>query len=145
MAEENISQKFRLKNILNKKLFNWRKTDWTSKKHEKFCMATVAFAVTGCVSFSAFASLDGVQMGIAGSVAGLKICAIARGIKKYKSIIKKKKKKHDKTVLLAKTKLNSMEVLVSKALIGSYISHDEFLSLYNVSREYDNMKEAIKV
>ena len=41
----------------------------------------------------------------------LKICAIAAGIKKYKSIINKKKKtKHDKIVLLVKSKLNSMEV-----------------------------------
>ena len=38
----------------------------------------------------------------------LKICAITAGITKYKPIIKKKKKKHDKIVLLAKTKLNSM-------------------------------------
>ena len=41
---------------------------------------------------------------------------IAAGIKKYKSIIKKKKKKHDKIVLLAKSKLNGIEVLISKAL-----------------------------
>ena len=98
-------------------------------------MATVAFAVTGCVSFSAFASLDGVQMGIAGSVAGLKICAIARGIKKYKSIIKKKKKKHDKVVLIATTKLTSIENVISTALIQSYISHDEYVLVNNVLKE----------
>ena len=45
------------------------------------------------------------------------MCAITVGIKKYKSIIKKKKKKYDKIVLLAKTKLNRVEVLISKALI----------------------------
>ena len=48
---------------------------------------------------------------------------IAAGIKKYKSIIKKKKKKHDKILLLAKSKLNSIEVLISKVLIDSVISH----------------------
>ena len=42
-------------------------------------------------------------------------------IKKYKSIIKKKKKKHDEIILLAKSKLNSMEVLISEALIDSDI------------------------
>ena len=61
------------------------------------------------------------------------------GIKKYKSIIQKKKKKCDKIVLLAKTKLNSMEVLISKALINSNISHDEF-ALVNVLKEYEDMK-----
>ena len=45
------------------------------------------------------------SMGITSSAIGLKICAITAGIKKYKSIIKEKKKKHDKMVLLAKSKL----------------------------------------
>ena len=44
------------------------------------------------------------------SAIGLKLCTVTVAIKKYKSIIKKKKKKHDKIVLLAKTKLNSIEV-----------------------------------
>ena len=44
----------------------------------------------------------------------------------YKSIIKEKKKNHDKIVLLARTKLNSIEVFISKALTNSYFSHDEF-------------------
>ena len=69
---------------------------------------------------------------------GLKICAIAAGIKNYKSIIKKKKMKHDKIVLLAKSKLDSIEVLISKTLINPNISHDEFLSINNVLKEYDN-------
>ena len=65
------------------------------------------------------------------------MCAIAAGIKKCESIIKKKGKKHDKVVLLAKSKLNSIEVLIYKALIDSVINRDEFV-LYN------NMKEEIK-
>ena len=60
--------------------------------------------ITGCISISAFASLLGIPIGITSSAIGLKICAITAGIKKYKSIIKKKRKKHDRTVLLAKSK-----------------------------------------
>ena len=45
------------------------------------------------------------------SAVGIKIRAIIVEIKKYKSIIKKKKRKHDKIVLLGKTKLNSIEIL----------------------------------
>ena len=59
--------------------------------------------------------LLGIPIGITSSAIGSKICARAAGIKKYRSIIKKKKKKHDKIVLLAKSKLNSIEVLISKA------------------------------
>ena len=50
------------------------------------------------------------------------------------SIIKKKKKKYDKLLLLGKTKLDHIEVLISKAIIDSYISHDEFVSVNNVLR-----------
>ena len=50
----------------------------------------------------------------------------------YKPIIKKKKKNHNKIVLLAKSKLNSIEVLISKALIDSVIGHDEFVLINNL-------------
>ena len=59
------------------------------------------------------------------------ICAIASRIKKYNSVIKKNKNKHDEIVLLAKSILNSIEILVSKALIDSNISHDEFVLINN--------------
>ena len=78
------------------------------------------------------------------SAAGIKICTITAGIKKYKSIITKKRKKHDKIVLLAKTKLNTIEVLISKALTDSYINRDEIVSVNNVLRQYNEMKKEIK-
>ena len=66
----------------------------------------------------------------------------ATGMKRYKSIIQKKKKKHNKRLLLAKSKLNSIEVLISKALIDSSISsHDEFVLINNVLNGYYDMKE----
>ena len=77
-------------------------------------------------------------------VIGIKICAVTVGIKKYKSIIKKKKKKHDKIVLLGKDKLNTIEVLISKAVMESYISHDQFFSVNDMLREYNKMKKEIK-
>ena len=82
------------------------------------------------MSISAFASLVGIPIGITSSVIGLKACVITAGIKN-KSTIKKKKKKHDKIVLLAKYKLYSIEVLISKALIDSNISQDEFVLINN--------------
>ena len=56
-------------------------------------LLTVISTMTGCVSLSAFASLIGIPIGITSSANGLKICVITAGIKSYKSIIKKKKKK----------------------------------------------------
>ena len=54
------------------------------------------------------------------------------GIKMYKSDIKKQKKKHDKIVFSAKTKLNSIEALMYKVLSDSNISDDEFVLVNNV-------------
>ena len=68
----------------------------------------------------------------------------AAGTEKYKSIFKKKKKKHDEIVLLVKSKLNSIEILISKDLINSVINHDEFILINNVIKEYNKMKEEIK-
>ena len=87
-----------------------------------------------------------IEIGISaiGSAIGLKICAIAARIRKYNSIINKKKKKHDKIVLLPKTKLNSIKVLICKALIDSNTSHDEFVLINHVLKEHVNMTEEIK-
>ena len=46
----------------------------------------------------------------------------------------KKKKEHDKIVLLAKSKSNSIEVLIFKTLINSNISHNQFLLINNVPK-----------
>ena len=48
-------------------------------------------------------------------------------------------------MLLVKTKSNSVEVLISKALINSYTMHDEFVSVKNVLREYNEMKNNSKI
>ena len=87
---------------------------------------SLASKITGCISISAFASLLDIPLGITNSAIGLKISAIAAGIKKYKSIIKEKKQKHDKIVLLAKSKLNNIKDLISQVLIDSNISHNKF-------------------
>ena len=99
----------------------------------------------GCVSISAFASLVSVPVSIKSSAVGIKICAITAGIKKCKSIIKKNKKNHEKIVLLGKDTLNTIEVLISKTLIDSYISQDELVSVNNVLTEYNKMKEEVEV
>ena len=100
--------------------------------------------VSGCVSISAFVSLVVFLQVFASYAIGLKTCSINTGTKKYKSIIKKKRKKHDKIALLGDAKLDTIKVLISKALIDAQFSHDEFFSVNNVLREYDEMKEEIK-
>ena len=69
----------------------------------------------------------GIPLGITSSAIGLNICAVTAGIKNYQSVIKKNKKKHDKIVLLVKSKLNSIEASIYKALINSVICHNKFV------------------
>ena len=133
MVEEHISQELRLKNIDETRNYFLSKT-LIYIKH----FLILDSAITGCISISAFASLLGIPVGITSFAIGLKIYAITTGIK-YKSIIKKKKKRNDKIVLLAKAKLNTIEVL-----IDSNISYDEFALINNMLKEYDDMKEEIK-
>ena len=71
--------------------------------------------------FLLFIFFVGIPVGIASSVTTIEIYVVTAGIKKYKSIIKKKKK-HDKVALLAKTKLNTIEVSISKALLDSLLA-----------------------
>ena len=103
MAEENISQEFRLKNIYitrNYFLEEIKQNELMSGKHKKVCITLnyiehfliLGSTITGCVSISAFASLIGIPIGIMSSAIGLKICAITARIKKYNSVIKKNKK-----------------------------------------------------
>ena len=120
-----------------------------SKKHKKVLnyidhLLILISTITRSVSISAFASLVGIPIGITSSAIGLKICAITAGIKKYKSIIKKKKKKHDRIVLLAKSKLNSIEVLISMTLIDLSIGQNEFLLINDVLKRFYDMKDEIK-
>ena len=119
------------------------------ENHKKTCRNLIYFehfllfisGVTGCVSIYAFSSLVGIPIGIISSTVGLKMCSLTARMKKCKSVIKKKKKKkHDKIVSLEKSKLYTIEVLISKALMDSYISHGEFVSVSNVLREYNQMK-----
>ena len=88
----------------------------------------LASTFTIYASISTFASLFHVHVEITSSAVGLKNCVITTGIKKFKLIIKKKRKKEDKIVFLAKSKLNKIDFLISKSLIDSYFSDNEFIS-----------------
>ena len=114
-----------------------------NKKHKKVCrilnyieyLLILISTVSGCVFISAYYFLVGIP------AIGLKISVITAGIV---SIIKRKKKEHDKIVLLEKSKLNSTEVLISKALIVWNIIHNEFILMNNVLKEFYVMKEELK-
>ena len=101
-------------------------------------------ATTGGVCIISHANVVGAPVGIA-STGFTTLFSLATGItKKLLKITRNKKKKHDKILMLAKSKLNSIESLVSQALIGMEISHEEFIRILKEKGKYEKMKENVR-
>ena len=73
------------------------------------------------------------------------VFTIGTGISKsLLKLTKKRKKKHNKMIVLAKHKLNMIDTLLSSALKDSEISHEEFTNIINEANVYENITENIK-
>ena len=110
--------------------------------------------ISGCVLISVFDSVIGVSVDNASFGIGLKFVESLQQLKSnqwsaisksQQSVINNKRKKLCNIVLLAKPKLNTIEVLVSMSLINLYINHDKFALVNNLLREYNKMQEEIKI
>ena len=101
----------------------------------------VLSATTGGVSIISFTSIIGAPVGIASASFTL-IFSLTTGIvKKLLNITRKKKKKHDKILMLAKSKFSSIDTLISQALIDMDISHEEFIAVLKEKGRYEMMKD----
>ena len=98
----------------------------------------------GTLSIASYASVVGIPTGITGASLTL-VFTIGTGISKsLLKLTKKRKKKHNKIIVLAKNKLNTIYTLLSSALNDSEISHEEFTNIINEGNIYENIKENIK-
>ena len=96
------------------------------------------------LSIASYASVVTTPAGIAGSSLTL-IFTIGTDISKsLPNVTKKRKKKHNKIIVLAKNKLNMIDTLLSSALNDSDISHEEFTNIINEANIYENIKKNIK-
>ena len=104
----------------------------------------VLSATSGGVSIISFSSVIGAPAGIA-SVSLTLIFSLTTGIvKKLLDITRKKRKKPDKILILAKSKLNSIDTLISQALTDMDISYEEFVTILRKRDKYEMMKENLK-
>ena len=109
---------------------------------DKIFMALSASFST--LSIASYSTVIGLPVGIAGSSLTL-IFTIGTGISKsLLKLTKKRKKKHNKIIALAKNKLNTIDTLLSSALNDSKISHEEFTNIITETNIYENIKENIK-
>ena len=98
----------------------------------------------GTLSIASYASVVGIPAGITGASLTL-VFTIGTGISKsLLKVTKKRKKKHNKIIVLAKNKLNTIDTLLSSALNDSEISHEEFTNIITETNIYENIKENIK-
>ena len=97
-------------------------------------------AATGGISIISFATTVGAPVGIASASFTLIFSLTTGIIKKLLNITRNKKKKHNKILMLAKSKLNSIESLISQALNDMEISHKEFITILNEKDKYERMK-----
>ena len=103
----------------------------------------VLSATSGGVSIILFTSIVGAPVGIASAGLTLFFCLTTGIVKKLMNITRKKNKKHDKILMLAKSRLNSIEIL-SQALIDMEINHEEFVTILKKKDNYETMKDNLR-
>ena len=104
----------------------------------------VLSATNSGVYIISFASVVGAPAGIASVIFTLIFSLTTIIIKKLLSITRKENKKHYKVLMLAKSKLDSIETLISQALTGMEISHEEFNAIIKEKKKYERLKENVR-
>ena len=91
---------------------------------------------TGSISIASFASVIGTPAGTVSGSFSLAYSIFTGMVKKLLKTTIIEKKKHNKIVMLAKSKLNSIESEISEALLNNKISHEDFMTIINEERKY---------
>ena len=147
----NISneQQFRLNKINEIKdyfLAEIRQRELISKNISKYISSldyfdkslNVLSIISGSISIASFATVIGAPARIIGLSCGLTFSITSGFVKMFLKTIRNKKKKHNKIVMLARSKLNSIESKISKALIENEISHEDFQTIINEEKNIKN-------
>ena len=144
-------QQFRLNKINEVKYYflaEIRERELISKSNSKYIASLDYFdkslnvlpILSGSISIASFASVIGAPAGIIGASCGLTFSITSGFVKKFLKTIRNKKKKHNKIVMLARSKLNSIESKISKALMDNEISHEDFETIINEEKKYRELK-----
>ena len=103
----------------------------------------VLSVTTGSISIASFATVIGAPVGIVSASFSLAF-SISTGItKKLLKTTRNKKKKHNRIVMLARSKLNSIESKISEALINNEIKHEDFTTIIDKEKKYRELRESI--
>ena len=100
-------------------------------------------AATGSISIASFTTVIGAPIGMMSASFSLAFLITTGFVKRFLKT-RNKKKKHNKIVMLARSKLNSIESKISEALTNNEISHEDFMTIINEERKYRELKESIR-
>ena len=98
----------------------------------------------GTLSIASYAMVVGIPAGIAGASSTLIFTITTGVVKTFLNVTRKKKKKHNKIVALAKSKLNIIRKLISQALIDFEITHEEFSKIIYEKNNYEQIIDNIR-
>ena len=105
----------------------------------------VLSVATGGISIASIATVIGASVGKMSVSCSLAFSISTVFVKKFVKSTRNKKKKHNKIVMLARSKLNSIESKISKALMDNEISHEDFETIINEEKKYRELKESIRM
>ena len=98
----------------------------------------VLSVTTGSISIASFATVIGAPVGMASANFSLAFSISTGIVKKLLRTRWNKKKKHNKIVMLATNKLNSIESEIYEALINNEISHEDFMTIIHEEQNIEN-------
>ena len=104
----------------------------------------VLSVTTGSISIASFATVIGAPVGIVSASFSLAFSISTGLIKKLLKTTRSWKKKHNKIVILARSKVNSIESKISETLIKNEIKHGDFETIIDEEKKYRELKEKIE-
>ena len=111
-----------------------------------FDKSLIVLSVTSSInSITSFVTVIAPLIGIESASFSLSFSILTGIVKKLLKARQNKNKKHNKIVMLARSKLNSIESKIYEALINNEISHEDFMILINKERNYREIKESIRM
>ena len=105
----------------------------------------VLSVTTGSISIASFATVIGAPVGMMSASCSLAFSITTGFVKKFLKTIRNKKKKHNKIVMLARSKLNDIESKISEVLANNEICHEDVMIIINEEKKYRELKESIRM
>ena len=129
--------------IKKRELMSKRRSKYTAS-FDYFDKSLIVLSVkTDSIHIASFSTIIGAPVGIASRSFSLAFSISTGIVKKLLKKMRNKKKKHNKIVMLARSKLNSIESKISEALINNEISHEDFMLIINEEKTILNLKKAL--